>query len=66
LLGFGLEWLSGSPSSFRGFFFDSRWYTLSCRILEVLAALSVFAFFAAAFAYMGTDAPVWAFREKLI
>jgi len=44
----------------------SRWYTLSCRVLEVLAAFSVFALFAAAFAYMGTDALVWAFREKLI
>ena len=44
----------------------SRWYTISCRVLEVLAALSVFALFAAAFAYMGTEALVWAFREKLI
>ena len=43
-----------------------RWYTVACRILEVVAVVSIFVLFAAATAYMGADALAWVFREKLV
>lgn len=44
----------------------ARWYLAACRLLEIMACGGVFALLAAAFAFLGTRALVWALQEKLI
>lgn len=44
----------------------ARWYLAACRLLEIMACGGVFALLAAAFAFLGTRALIWALQEKLI